>query len=400
MATTSEAAHSPARTLAGETVLQLAPSLSDDSIGRAALDIASGLLRSGARALVAGGGGRLVGELQALGGEWIELDLGGGLLRRRRTRRRLEPLLHAERVSLVHSHGPDAARIALRAARAARKPILTSYFGTPPAHGARRSPQDWQARGNLVAAVSEFAALSIAERHAIPPEDTVVIPSAIETGWFDPATMEPRRVAEVREAWRIRPEARTVLLPGRLIASQGHLTFVDAVRSLVNGGLRGVVFVIAGDRADDPDYPSLVTDRIEAQGLRPLFRQVGHCADMPAAYAAADLIALPLERAVAFSTIAGEAQAMARPVVASDLGAMPEMLQAPPPGVSGARTGWLAAPYDPLALARSLAAALSLPPREFAAVGMQARHWAQRTFAPERVAAATLSTYLAMLHET
>ncbi len=399
MATMSGDTLQPARTLAGATVLQVALALRDDAIGRGALDIAAGLLRSGARALVAGGSGRLVGELQALGGEWIELDMSKGTLRRRRRQQRLAPILHAERVDLVHAHGPDAARTGLAAVKGTRTPLLTGYFGLPPAQGWRKPPEDAQARGHLVAAVSEFAALEIAKRHGIPPERTVVIPSAVETGWFDPHAVEPRRVLAVRESWRIRPDARVVLLPGRLIASQGHLTLVDAARSLLNGGLRGVVFVIAGDRPEDPEYQAVVSNRIEAQGLRPLFRQVGFCPDMRAAYAAADIVVLPLERPLAFSHIAVEAQAMARPVVASDIGAMPEMLQAPPARTSAVRTGWLTPPFDALALARNLAAALALPPREYDTVADHARLWAQRMFSPERVAAATLSTYLSMLQE-
>jgi glycosyltransferase involved in cell wall biosynthesis len=121
---------------------------------------------------------------------------------------------------------------------------------------------------------------------------------------------------------------------------------------------------------------------------------------MLAAYSAADLVVLPLERASAFSRTAVEAQSMARPVVASNLGAMPEMLQAPPIGTPAVRTGWLTPPEDPMALARSLAAALALSPREYDSIADHARHWAQRTFSPERVAAATLSTYLALLQES
>lgn len=387
------------QSLAGATVLQVAPSLRDDRVGRGVLDIATGLLRSGARALVAGGSGRLVGELQAVGGEWIELDLSSRALRQRKSVSKLGPILHAEGIDLIHAHGPDASRIALAANQSTSIPLLTSYLGAPPGPSWRTPPQDAQARGHLVAAVSEFSALAIASRHHIVPEKTVVIPRAVETGWFDPAAVDSGRVAALRETWRIRPEARAILLPGPLAPSQGHLTFIDAARILVNGGLRGVVFIIAAARVDNPDYASLVNQRIEAQGLGPLFRRVGHCEDMPAAYAAVDIVALPLERASIFSRTAAEAQAMAKPVVATDIGAMPEILQAPPLGIQGARTGWLAPPADALAFARGLAAALALSPEEFDGVARQARNRVQQIYSPERVAAATLATYLSMLQE-
>ena len=68
-----EPAASTPRSLAGATILQLVPALRDDPAGHAAVDIALTLLQSGARAIVAGEGGPLVGELRAFGGEWLPM---------------------------------------------------------------------------------------------------------------------------------------------------------------------------------------------------------------------------------------------------------------------------------------------------------------------------------------
>ena len=61
------------RSLAGATILQIVPALSDDPAGHAAVDIALALLQSGARAIVAGDGGPLVGDLRAFGGDWLPM---------------------------------------------------------------------------------------------------------------------------------------------------------------------------------------------------------------------------------------------------------------------------------------------------------------------------------------
>ena len=95
--------------------------------------------------------------------------------------------------------------------------------------------------------------------------------------------------------------------------------------------------------------------------MAPIFRRVGRSGDMAAAYGAADVVALPLEHADVFNSRAVEAQAMGCPVVASALGAMPEAIVADddrtraPVGSSP--------PQDAYALARALAAALSLDRR-------------------------------------
>jgi glycosyltransferase involved in cell wall biosynthesis len=392
---TAETAESRAlRNLAGATVLQALPAMRDDQAGRATLEMAIALLRSGARALVAAAGGALVGELQALGGEWIEFNFdSSGVWRRRRTAQSLAEILRSERVDLVHALGPEPARLCLPAVKSARSVLVTSYLGVPPAAGWRRSPEDAQARGHLVLACSHFAADLIAERHRIPRERIAVIPRPVDTDWFDPRTVDPQQVAALKESWRIRPEVRVVLAPGRLIESQGQLILVDAVRSLVNGGLRGVAFVIAGDRPTDEAYVAQVDARIAAQGLAPLVRRVGNCADMPAAYAAADVVVLPILRSPIFSTTLMEAQAMGRPVVATNSGAIPELIEAPLDDETGPRTGWLVEPDNALDLARGIADALALDGPGLRGVGAQARRRAVDMYAPEQVTGAALSVY-------
>ena len=61
---------SMASALEGRTILQIIPALETGGAERTAVDVAEALARVGARALVATEGGRLVGELQAKGGEW------------------------------------------------------------------------------------------------------------------------------------------------------------------------------------------------------------------------------------------------------------------------------------------------------------------------------------------
>jgi glycosyltransferase involved in cell wall biosynthesis len=174
------------------------------------------------------------------------------------------------------------------------------------------------------------------------------------------------------------------------------MTLVDAARMLVNGGLRGVVFVIAGAAADEA-FAAEVDRRIAAQGLARIFRRVGYCADMPAVYALADLVVLPTERPSIFSATAAEAQTMARPVIASDIGALPELLLAPPLESAASRTGWVVRPRDPLELGRALAAALALDDRGWQVVAARAYHLAEVRFSPVQVAAATLAAYGALL---
>ena len=88
-------------------------------------------------------------------------------------------------------------------------------------------------------------------------------------------------------------------------------------------------------------------------GLVGMFRIVDHCADMPAAYMLSDVVVSASNEPEGFGRVIIEAQAMGRPVVATDHGGARETIL---PGV----TGWLAAPGDPAALADAIGEALAL----------------------------------------
>ena len=66
-----------------------------------------------------------------------------------------------------------------------------------------------------------------------------------------------------------------------------------------------------------------------------VIRMVGPTDDMPAAYAAATVVVSAAIQPEGLQRAILEAQAMARPVVVSDLGAGPDVVLAPPDGPRG-----------------------------------------------------------------
>ncbi len=386
------------RILAGATILQAVPALNDDRVGRAALNLALGQLRSGARAIVAGGGGELVGELQAVGGEWMDFDLTiGQPLKRRRNLQAFRDLLAVERIELVHAHGSEPTRAAVAGAREASVPSIATCYGLPPPRSSASFRADPLAQADAVLAPSEFAADLIARHRGVALERLGVIPPVVDTAWFDPAAVRTDRVAALRHEWQVGPDERIILAAGASAPASGHLTLVDAARILVNGGLREVAFVVGAAGIEDDDYAQALDARIAAQGLGAMVRRVRHCSDMPAAYAAADAVVVPTERKSAFEEDAAQAVAMARPVIASNIGSLPEIVLAPPRVSAENRTGWLVRPRDALDLARALASALMVESEDWHALGSRARQFAERKYSERRVTDATLAVYGALL---
>jgi glycosyltransferase involved in cell wall biosynthesis len=386
------------RALPGSTILQILPALANDHAGRAAVNVASSLLRSGARAMIASSGGRLVGELQALGGEWMQVP-GATLnpVRLMGNARKLAEVIHDERVDIVHAYSGPTAWVARQAIGSSGALLVTSYFGGPvPGMGATSYYQAALARGARVLVDSEYAADLIAKRHGVPIARMIVMPRSVDTTRFDPPAVSAERVAILRHGWHIRPGVRGVLIPGTLTPAKGQMTVVDAARILVNGGLRGVAFVIMANEGSDSDYSRAVNERIEAQGLGGLFRRIGHCSDMPAAYGVADMVVVPAMEPSTYDRIAVEAMAMARQVVASAVGVLPEIVRAPPYVPEDERTGWLVSPSDPVDLARAVAEVLALDVHTRRIIARRSRQLAEQ-FSPDRLAAATLAVYTSLL---
>jgi glycosyltransferase involved in cell wall biosynthesis len=385
------------RSLAGATILQLVPALRDDPASHAAIDIALTLLQSGARAIIAGEGGPLVGELLAFGGEWLPMANDTiNPLRIRANTGKLAHLIASERIDIIHAQSPAAAWSAIRATKRMPVFLVTSFPD--------RLPQkSWPAtliggalaRGDRVIAPSTFVSRAMIERYKIPAERITVIPRAVDTAKFSPAAAD--RVAALRRVWGILPQMRVVLIPGRIAPWNGQMVMVDAARLMVTNGERNTVFIFAGDDRVDAKYTRALRRRARMHSIDTLCRFVGHCPDMPGALAAADVVVVPALEPPLSGRAAAEAQAMGRPVVVTTVGVLPENMLGPPRMPDDLRTGWLVRPGNVADLARATGQALSLNTIAYEALGARARQFAEFMFSPQSVAEAIRGVYTSLL---
>ena len=390
---------SPGHPLAGATVLQIIPELDTGGAERTAVDVAAGLAEVGARALVASEGGRLVGELQSRGGEWVPFPA--------RTKnplsmllnvRRLARIAHDEKVSIIHARSRAPAWVGLGAARTLDIPFVTTFHGSySGASAPKRLYNSVMARGDLVIANSNYTARLIEGLYPSAKPRIRVIHRGTDLSRFAPSAIEPGRVDALRKAWGVGPHERIVLLGARLTQWKGQSVLIEAASLLRESGLDDVAFVLAGDPQGRDGYVAELDRLIAAKGLQGIVRRVGHCSDMAAAFLAASAVAVPSTEPEAFGRAAVEAQALGTPVVVSDLGAVPETVLAPPSEPASSRTGWRVPAGDAPALAAALAEALGLGASARAAMALRARAHVERHFSLERMVAATLDTYIALL---
>ncbi len=386
-------------TLAGATILQIVPALREEPNARTALNVAHALLQSGARALVAGREGPLVAELKARGGEWISFATDTiNPLTRRRNNRLLENLIGSERIDIVHAQSRGGAGSAH-----GTRPSRSRSGWSRRCRMRRRHPGSCSqqigdlARGDRIIAPSSYAATPVIERYGMPREQITVVPRSIDTDVFDIRTVHQSRLAALRNGWSIPAHQRVVLTPGRVAPWNGQVLLPEVARALLDNGWRDMVFVIVGENRQHRRYAEEVLERAQALQVTEMFRITGHCPDMPAAFAIADVVVVPAIEPPVLGRVVAQAQAMGRPVVTSNVGVLPEYLVTPPHMPEDVRTGWVTTPGDALDLARALAAALSLDDDAYQAMCARARQFAEYMFSPESVAVATRAVYRSLL---
>jgi glycosyltransferase involved in cell wall biosynthesis len=346
-------------------VLQVLPSLITGGVERGTVEIAQAVAEAGAAALVASAGGPLVRQIERAGGIHITLPLTAkspfGIWRNAAA---LEALIRDRKVSLIHARSRAPAWSAFLACQRTGLPLVTTYHGS---YGEelpfKRRYNSVMARGRIVIAASQFIADLVTTRHGVDPARIRVIARGVDPAVFDPAAVSGSRIAKLAAEWRLPDGVRTVVLPGRLTAWKGHAVLLDALSQLQRSDVMGV---LVGSHQGRHRYAQELERQAMRLGIGDRLRLVGQCDDMPAVLALSDVVVHASTQAEAFGRVVIEAQAMGRPVIASDLGGPVET-------VRHGETGWRVPPNDPTALAAAIGVALDLDPAERLALGQRAR---------------------------
>lgn len=367
-------------------VLQVLPSLVTGGVERGTVEIAQAIAQAQATALVASSGGPLVRQVEQAGGIHITLPLNTkspfGIWRNASS---LGKLIRNRNVSLVHARSRAPAWSAWLACQRAGVPFVTTYHGTyREDFPFKRNYNSVMARGKIVIVASHFIADLVTTQHKVDPARIRVIPRGVDPAVFDPAIISGSRIAKLAAEWRLPDGVRTVVLPGRLTAWKGHAVLLDAIARL---NRPDTMCVLVGSHQGRHRYAEDLERQAAKLGVADRLRLVGECDDMPAALALADVVVHASTEPEAFGRVVIEAQAMGRPVVASDLGGPVET-------VRHGETGWRVPPSNPEALAAAIAIALDLDPAERYALGQRARASVPTVRAMQE---ATLDVYKAVL---
>jgi glycosyltransferase involved in cell wall biosynthesis len=218
-----------------------------------------------------------------------------------------------------------------------------------------------------IVAVAEAQREYLVRRERVARGRIEVVPNGIELSDGAPV---PREAA--RRALGVPAGARVVAVVAQLRPEKGHEVYLEAARRLLER-TRDAVTLFAGDGPMRQELEA----RAEGLGLGDRVRFLGARDDVPVVLAASDVCALPSHPVVETSPLAAmEAMAAGRPVVATKVGALAEIVEH---GLSG----FLVPPGDPEALAGALAHLLNDDVLR-ARLGENARRRARERFGIER----------------
>lgn len=382
------------------TILQIIPELDTGGAELSAVEIADAVVRAGGRALVLSEGGRLAPRISAAGGEFVPFAAATkNPIRILWNARLIRKMIASEGVDLVHARSRAPAWSAMLAARRAGVPFVTTYHGAYNERGRlKRTYNAIMAKGDVVIANSRYTKRLIEDRYGTPSARIRVIYRGVDGVKFDPRAISDERKAALLAQWRAEPGASIILQPARLTNWKGQSTVIEAARLLkAEGRLGNSLIVLAGDAQGRDAYRERLESEIRAAGLERFVILPGHVDDVPAALALSDLALVASIEPEAFGRVATEAQAMGCPVIATDIGAPPETVAAPPKFGPDTATGWLVPPGDARRLADAMAEALSLEPAARAALRERSRARALGQFGLDTMRADTLEVYDGLL---
>jgi glycosyltransferase involved in cell wall biosynthesis len=250
---------------------------------------------------------------------------------------------------------------ALQIGEALRLPVIVKGVGSD-VHGipdrfAARHTRTVLRKADLVTMVSQDL-----RKRAIamgsPPEKTLTISNGCDTEVFFPSDK-----LTARAALEIEPDAEVVVYVGRMDLKKGLRELVKAAAALHAQRPRLRVFMVG----DGPDKP-IIDEAIRAHEAGAYVRTAPPCAFdiVPLWNAAADVVTLP-SYMEGYPNAVLEAIASGRPVVATDVGGIPEIM--------GSECGCLVPPRDSVALARALESVLNRSWDAHAIAGTQGRSW-------------------------
>ena len=289
-------------------ILQVLPALTSGGVERGTVEIARAIQASGARAMVASAGGKMVHQLFKCGAEHITLPLESkNPLVIWNNARKLAAIIRDHKVNIVHARSRAPAWSAWLACRKTGCTMVTTFHGT---YGMGNRWKKYyngvMLRGARVIAISNFIAEHIQANYTVDAEKIRVIHRGVDLNLFTTDLFSHQRMDALIKEWRLPMELPIILFPGRITRWKGQDVFLRALAALPN---RNFFAVILGDAKKRGSYRAELENLIIELGLEGNVRFAEHTQYITEAYMLARLVVATSIEPEAFGRVVLEAQA-------------------------------------------------------------------------------------------
>jgi len=290
---------------------------------------------------------------------------------------RVYRLLRDRRIDLMHSHEFATNVYASFLSRISGIPVIAT------AHGKNYYAEKWRrraayrfvARQSVMVAVSHDLKRFLAQRVAIPPERIRVVHNGIDLSRY--AVHEGNHA--VRAKLGISASQRVIGTVGNLFAVKGQTYLMRACKAVVSA-FPNCVLLVAGEG----EQLGALEKEASNLGIARNVRFLGFRDDVPALLQAMEVFVLPsLSEGLPLALL--EALALQKPVVATNVGGIPEIVE---DGV----TGYLVPPKNPEALADKILLLLR-DPQMASNIGQAGRKRVEVTFGLDQMVREYQSLY-------
>ena len=368
-------------------ILQLTSHLNVGGITRYVLSLSQRLVARGHRVIIASDRGSVAAQVKAMGATHYPLRLNTSAefsLKVLWGIRQLAGYVAQEPVDVIHAHTRVAQVVADRISRRLNVPYVTTWHGI---YKPRLGRRWWPCTGEATIAISGPVRQHLLRDFHVPERRIRCIYNGIDVAHYA-LLPEAGALQTFRKRWQI-PEKQPIIGGiGRLAAGEVKgfdLLLVAAY--LVQSAVPGLQVLIVGD---GPRRPFL-EDVARRLGVRHRVHFVGATQDIRVPLALMDIFVFPSRWPEAFGLTLVEAMAAGKPVVATSMGAVPEIIQH---GVSG----WLVPTEDPLSLAEAIARLMG--DRSAARrIGIQAQTRVREIFSLDRMTAEVESVYQEVVNQ-
>ena len=258
---------------------------------------------------------------------------------------RIRRLIKAHDISIIHVDGVTNFVPAL-AARLTGTPLVWLYNDHLPGPLKRLLLPPATALATVVVVQSETLKESRTAGNRKLHAKTTVLPAGVDTDHFDPDRYAPEKRDQLKRELGIEPDCPVVGIVGNLNRFKGHAWFLQAAGKIKEAVGR-VRFLVVGRKLDtDPGYWEQLQQLTAEQGLKDDVVFTDFREDVAALLSVMDVFVLASIRE-SCPLVVLEAMAMKVPVVATSVGAVPEL-------IADGRTGFVVPPKDANGIAQAV----------------------------------------------